>query len=289
MSNTEPRPKVPRTMDYTDDERALAREVQGRAAPTTEQERRRKLGPLAKVGVVLGGLGLAGTLGLVGKSMGGGEAAPAPEKGTATSAPVSPGESETPASSETETVDAPVEYGISAAEFENNPEAIPKAYNDQLNAFRLDGATKEAYDSTDYLSMELHEFVDTISTPVDQKFVDELFIENWDQNPALADYVLAELQIAQRTRELRLLSYNGVDNADMEAYYRERVIESTETTGKPIITTSTLWSERDNGPKTSVDDNSYGTDVNTFAGGDTFVWVNEGGKLKISDVSPYEG
>lgn len=292
MSNTEPRPKVPRTMDYTDDERALAREIQGRAPSTQEEERKKGLGLKGKVGLVLAGLGIAGTAGLVGKSMGGGEPAPAPEKSPATSAPVTPGEtpaaSESPTTAETETPEAPVEYGIST-ELESNPEAIAEAYYGQYNAFLIDVATREAYDSTDYLAMDLTDFVETKSVETNQKFVDELFIENWDQNPALAEYVSRTLQIAQRTRELRLLSYNGVDNADLEPYYREKVIQSTETTGAPIITTSVSWTERDNGPKTSVMDNLNGPDVNSLAGGDTFIWVNEDGKLKISDISLYAG
>jgi len=233
----------------------------------------------AKVaGVALGLLGAGAAV--VGVTQGG-EANPTPERSPSASATPNPGEKEV--------AEKPVEFGIPAAKFEKNPEALGREYYNQMNAYMIAGATQEAQNSDEYVTIDLHEYVDQLSAPIDQNYIGSLFIDEWQQNPQLSDYVVTLSDIAQRTRELRLLSWSGVENADLEPYARELVVESMEVTGEPVITTSTRWTERDNGPKTNVLDNLDGPDVNSFYGGETFVWVNVDGQMKIADISHYDG
>ena len=244
---------------------------------------------------LLGTTAVAGFIGLKGDS----DKAPVDRTATepVASAPAKPGkaqESETAKPEQTATPEQTAspeaqpagEFGISAAEFENNPEQLGREYYAQHNAYWIAGATEEAARADRSYEIPMEQYVAEISAPIDNAFVEAMFIDEWEANPALLDYVTTEIAIANRTRELRLLSYVG-DNPT--PYVREDRIESMTTTGAPIITTSTRWTGYDNGPETAVANNMDGQDVNTMAGGETFVWVNVDGQMKISDISHYDG
>lgn len=236
-----------------------------------------------KIVVALAGLGLVGG-GIAGYSaMKGGEA---PERTDTTSA----GATKTPGTKiEKATPEqAPAAgFGIPAEKYKANPELLGQEYYRQLNEFRIAGATEEAASSDRAYEITKEEFVAEFSTPINSEFIEDMFIPDWETNPELADYVHAELAIATRTRELRILSYGGGTDA-IEPYVRETVPESIQGTVDPLRT-STRWVGRDNGPNTSVADNMDGQDVNTMAGGETLTWVNVGGQLKIADVTHFNG
>ena len=254
-----------------------------------DKDKKKGLGLKGKIGLALAGLGIAGTAGLVGKSMGGGEAAPAPEKGTATSAPVNP--SETPVANETEAPQEFKGFGLSAAEFEGNPEALADAYVAQLNAFNIAGSTLEA--SNDEARNGSDEaFIAEFSAPIDADFIDSLFVENWAENTELSEYIAARVAIAHRARELRMLSYTAVEiDPSYEPYVRETIIDdgSVRATDTPELVVSYTWSERDNALESGMTNNIDGEDVNTLTGGNTFTWVKVGDQMKISGVSSYTG
>lgn len=246
--------------------------------PGTLTSKDKKVSPFKKAGVALGSLAAVVALGIGAKSALGGESTES-QSTTGNSAPANAGE--------TEKAEQAFEFGIPAAEFQNNPEALVQEYYNQINALRIAGATEQAAKSDRAYEISKEEFVNEFSAPIDADFAEALLIDNWQSNPDLAEYFTTEFEIANRTRELRILSFGGGTNA-IEQYEREKVMTSAEGTLDPL-TTSSRYTERDNAEMTIVKDNLDGQDVNTMGGGETITWVNVDGQLKISDITYFAG
>ncbi|MGB3945790.1 MAG: hypothetical protein WBK76_03055 [Candidatus Saccharimonadales bacterium] len=205
------------------------------------------------------------------------ESNPTSERSPASSAPATAGE--------TETAEQPIEYGISAAEFENDPEALIREYYAQHNAFLIAGATKEAEQSDDRYTLDTDEFITQLSTPINEEFIGELFVDDWIENPNLAEYVISFVEVAEYTRKLRIFSLsNAAQDSGLEPYTREMIINSVEVSSEPSITTSVKVTDHDNRFATNVADHLEG-EPNDATGGGTYTWVNIDGKMKIADIS----
>lgn len=206
-----------------------------------------------------------------------GESNPTPERSPASSAPATAGE--------TETAEQPIEFGLSAAEFESNPEALIREYYAQENAFVIAGATKEAEQSNDRFTMETDEFITKLSTPINEEFIGELFVDDWIENPNLAEYVISLVEVAEYTRKLRIFSLsNAAQDSGLEPYTREMILNSVEVSSEPSITTSVQVTDHDNRFATNVADHLEG-EPNDATGGGTYTWVNIDGKMKIADIT----
>lgn len=241
-----------------------------------------------KVGLLLAGLGIAGTAGVVGKSMAGGENnAPAPRAPEA-SAPVTPGTQEsqasTPEASATpEQEVATGEFGISAAEFKDNPEALVAEYYNQRNKYYIAGADEKAANADDRFEVTMDEYVQELSVKPDQAFMNDLFVEGWQDNQALVDYINSEIHVANITRRVRLETFSG-GTEDKEPYVRETILDSVQVDSTDPLVTSDRWHEQDNRDMNTAEEVLEG-DTNDNTGGSTFTWVEVDGLMKISDVS----
>lgn len=222
---------------------------------------------------VAGGVAVVAT-GLVGAAAGGvfgGSEKTAPDQRPTASAPEKPSATEE------------YKFGLSTAEYANNPEALATAYYDQQNAFQIAGATEEAANADKRFEMPLLEYVDYISKDIDAAFVDAFLIDNWQDNPHLVAFVDANIDVAHSTRALRLTTYSG-GTEDKEPYVREVVLDEVSGTVDPL-TTSARWHGRDNSDMNTAEESATGVDPNTETGGSTFTWVDVDGELKISDVT----
>lgn len=200
---------------------------------------------------------------------------------TSTGATATPGEVD----SNNETTD--VEFGLSVTEYEKDPEALAYAFNDQLNAFYIAGVDEKVASADARYEMSDEEYVDLISTEIDQAFVDALFVEDWQKNPALVELVGGTVEIAHSTRWGRLVTYGG-GTEEKEPYVRGRTLDDATGTINPLTTTM-RWHEFDNRDMNTVESSMTGVDPNTETGGATYTWVVVDDQLKISDSEYYAG
>lgn len=236
---------------------------------------------LVALGAVLGA-------GLTGYKASGNDKAPAERDTTepVASAPVTPGKSEEtqPANPEGESTTA---FGISAAEFEANPEQLAREFYAQLNEYYIAGADEAAATADRKYEITMDEYIHEISEPIDIEFIDNLFVEGWQDNPELAEYVHSVEYVAQTTRQVRIMTYSGgTDN--IEPYVRESIVDEVVATTDPL-TTSVRWHGQDNRDMNIAEDVTTGEDPNQNTGGSTFTWTNVSGQLKISSFTPYSG
>lgn len=158
----------PDIAETTEQLKALHAQPDAKVPVEHQDDRKDGMSLKTKAGLLLAGLGIAGTAGFVGKSLaGGGEASPAPTTPEA-SAPVTPGPAETQAPSpEVETeMD---KYGINVADYPTFEEAVKAFYQ-----------KKEEY----YASSS-----DKMDQPGDSKYLDALFGPDWASSDELGEYV----------------------------------------------------------------------------------------------------
>jgi hypothetical protein len=239
----------------------------------------KKGGLKRKIGLALAGIGLVGTGGFVAKTTMGGEAAPAPEREPSVSAPVNPGEvAEQPQSAE---------FGLSSAEYLDNPTARVEAYYEQIGQLYVEGITQEVAEDPRRFELGEDAYIDEVTQGISGRFIESLYVEGWENNPRLVADIDNLLTIVDRTRELRLYSYTAI-GGDLQPYARELIAESVQTPDNPLIT-DVAFREADNRYETSVVDNIDGIDINTVTGGEVITWTEVDGQLKISDIQPYTG
>lgn len=247
----------------------------GRAAAPAERPGFVKRAVIGTTAVLATGVGVVGY-----NTLGGDDTEPSKPQGS-NSAPANPGESK----GSTQEQEQTVEFGISAAEFRDNPEALAtEYYEEQYNPLLIAGINKEMATSSESLSTEPQIYVIEKTQHIDQEFINELFVPDWQDNPRLAEYVGSVLDVAHSVRWARMLS----SDQDGEIPYERKAIPTKVTGTVDPLTTSVRWRGEDNQDVAQVG-NLTGVDPNTLTGGGTFTWVEVDGKLKISDVTYYEG
>lgn len=192
---------------------------------------------------------------------------------------------ETPSDSETN--NSTVEFGISANEFANNPEALANEYYTQHNTMMIAGITQEVRNADRRFELTDREYVSEIAQPIHEDFVDKMFVSNWEENPELADYVNTLLEISLDTKEIRLKT-DPTKPENTEPYERKLVLEKVTGNISPLET-SVLWVDENNSALNEGEEFSTGTYSSGLTGGETLTWVNEDGKLKISNITHYDG
>lgn len=196
--------------------------------------------------------------------------------------PVNPGEAEN--NEKTETI---TEFGLDPATYEKDPEALAHAFNEQVNAFYIAGVDEKIASADKRYEMQDDEYVDYISTEIDQEFVNALFVKDWHENPNLVELVDGTLSIAHSARWGRLVTFGGGTD-EKEPYVRGKELDEVTGTTNPLTTTM-RWHEFDNRDMNTVESSMTGVDPNTETGGATYTWVVEDGQLKISDSTYYAG
>lgn len=183
---------------------------------------------------------------------------------------------------------ATYDFGISAAEYENNPEALGKKFYEIYNSFLATGATEKQATSDDRLKMGDIEYSRYISQDVDQAFTDDVFVQNWEDDPELAAYVNNLIEIGHITRHGRLATYPVGTEEDIP-YERQYIVDNVGGSTNPLIT-NINWHGYDNRNENSVEEVIIvDHDINNDTGGDTITWVEENGQLKISSIDYYTG
>lgn len=247
-----------------------------------------KPGIAKKVIAAIAGVAVLGGGAFVGvKTLAGGGDSAKPEARPTNSAPVTPGETAGSTETKTDAASGPFEFAIPAAEFETNPHDLAVEYNSLFNKFLIAGADEKAAHADERYEMVGSKYVLTFSKAIDQKFVDELFVDDWYKNEELAQYVDRTMEIAHDTRQARLLTYTG-GTEDKEPYVRETILDEIAGTTNPLVT-SMRWHEHANTDMNTAEDVLTGVDVNSQYGGQTFTWKNVDGQLKISGISHYDG
>lgn len=236
---------------------------------------------LTRTGVALAGFALA--------ACGGGETtkavdpAPANTSETPSATPTPMVESVTESTPETET--GPVTFGISAAEYLNDPNERAQEFVRQYNALQTTGIDKEVATSEDIRDVGVEAYLEQISDQPVNEFFSELLVDDWASSPNLVEAVASMTGVTYRTRELRLLSL-GNNMGDLAPYYREMVIDEAQPAEDPMVTNFSYY-EKDNASETGVADNIDGIDVNKLTGGLSITWVEVDGKLKISNIATF--
>lgn len=192
---------------------------------------------------------------------------------------------ETPADTETDTSTA--EFGINASEFANNPEALANEYYMQHNTMMIAGITQEVRNADRRFELTDREYVSEIAQPIHEDFVDKMFVSDWEENPELADYVNTLLEISLDTKEIRLKT-DPTKPENTEPYERKLVLEKVTGNISPLET-SVLWVDENNSALNEGEEFSTGAYSSGLTGGETLTWVNEDGKLKISNITHYDG
>lgn len=186
-----------------------------------------------------------------------------------------------------ETDNSTVEFGISANEFANNPEALANEYYTQHNTMMVSGITQEVRNADRRFELTDREYVSEIAQPIHEEFVDKMFVSNWEENPELANYVNTLLEISLDTKEIRLKT-DPTKSENTEPYERKLVLEKVTGNISPLET-SVLWVDEDNSALNQGEEFSTGAYSSGLTGGETLTWVNEDGILKISNITHYDG
>ena len=222
--------------------------------------------------VALLGAAAAGTFGIL-KATTGENNSVTPNEEPTISAPVVPGE----------TIEvSTLKFGISSVEYANDPEALGKEYYSQFNKFLIAGVDEKSANASSRFETPLPEYVDSLSTTINQEFVESIFAPGWESDPELAAYVQSIADVAHSTRTNRIISYGGgTDNQEQGLYVREFRVDEISGTTDPLET-SIRWHGYE-----SRDMNANGINPNEDTGGDIFTWKEIDGQLKITGVSHY--
>lgn len=248
--------------NFGDDAQGERLREANRLAEQTRKRRRKKTVAGIVAGTVLIGGGTAVAM-LTGGS---------PERAeTTSSAPGETGKSE----------EKPVEFGLSATEYAKDPEALAQAFYAQMDSLFIAGINETTAHADERYEMSDNEYIDMISSEVDEQFIDNLFVEGWQNNPDLATYVATVIETAHDTRWGRLKTYSGGTD-DKEPYVRRIVVDEASGTTHPL-TTVVRWHGYDNRDMNTAEDGMTGLDPNTETGSETLTWKNVDGQLKISD------
>jgi hypothetical protein len=251
---------------------------------TSRYSKKQKFGAAVAVAVV----GTGAFLGIKTMTNGGGNDHESTVPSTTTSAPANPGKTDpTQTSGEAEPQARTGDFGISAADFDGNPEILVQEFYKQQNEYFIAGADEKAANADERFQVTMDEYVGSLSAPIDEAFIENMFVKNWDSNSRLAGYVSAIEEIAKTTRRVRLETYSG-GTEDKEPYVRETVLDNAVTSVDPL-TTSVRWHEQDNRDMNTAEEVLTGVDPNEQVGGETFTWVEEDGLMKISDITHYDG
>jgi len=256
---------------------------------------RTRLALRTRTGQVIAGLTLsglvAGGLGVAHELNGSSEKAPA-KSDKNTSAPAQTGEV---VKDNTDKEAAAPEFGLSAEQYEGNYEALAKEYYKQHNALLIAGIDKSNVTSQDRLwkdkkngvSQNDEDYIFSIANPIMDKYVDALFVPNYEDDPALADYVQTLREIAFDTKLARIKTYSSEDK---EPYVRALQTDEIAGSNDPL-TTSVTWFDSDNRTENHAADlfTDTSVDPNTQTGGETFTWVKVGDQLKISGITHFDG
>jgi len=179
------------------------------------------------------------------------------------------------------------EFGLDVATYEKDPEALARAFNEQLNAFYIAGVDEKVASADERYTMSDSEYVDILSAEIDQEFIDALFVENWQNNPNLVELVDGFKAVAHSTRWGRLVTYAG-GTENKEPYVQEVILDEVTGTLDPLTTTA-RWHGFDNRDMNTVENSMTGVNPNTETGGFTYTWKVVDGQLKISDSEYYAG
>lgn len=234
--------------------------------------------------LIIGGSALAAALIAGGAWLGlsGGDKADEPKAEPTASAPASPGE--TPATAETPLSTGPVELSV---EKYQDPETLVRAYVKQEQAWIDAGKDKlpaTIEDADPYPTNQAA--VDYAIGATDDKYVKALFVEDWESNPSLVDYVEERKTMHDSELNLYFLTIPELsqDDADIEPYDGTQEVsavrELSSSDDERVIEFD--WTASDNSAlnrggtylKNPVD-GTYGTTKLTFA--------NVDGIWKVSD------
>lgn len=303
MSHTERHPIVPSTPEgitedgITSREAALARVLESRAeagtaqrpTPTREASQgsteRSGFGwkkPIAAVALLAAGAGIFGA------TRGGEEPTPGSEREPSVSATQNPGETE--ASQEAE----PTSFALSGPEaYQTAPEKIAEDYFDRFNSWLNSGYSADAVNDPRRQELGDEAFGAIITEPLDTQFANEMFVSDWTSNPNLTQFYDGSLQNHYGTFLLALktapVEDGGVAQVNEEQYQRSATpdMDTAEiiTADESVISLRVDWQGSDNQDKNRAEELNGGFNPNEEAGSYMLTFVDEGGQMKLSDIS----
>lgn len=267
MSELRHTPQIPDTMPYTEAEKELARKKQQEVAAA---KKRKRNGIIAGIGG--GAVLLTGGL-FAGKSLAGGEATPEPGIEPTASAPANPGE-EKPTQTE---------VGLNAEQL-TSPEAVIAAYQDIENEWYMDGATLENKKANDF-SLTPEEYAAKVAGAEDDKYINALFVENWQSNPTLNTFVETVQNVHAETVFINFFTTDSGDSRDQESYKLWIEFSNTQIVDQsPSEITATVdFAYKDNSEYNRAME-YLPTEIEEYTGTQTITWTVVDGKWKISNV-----
>lgn len=198
-----------------------------------------------------------------------------------TSASITPGEAQkTPE----------VKFGISAAEFNNNPTALAEECIRQINQLYISGVNKSSAESPQRSDFpDDKSYVETtISPQYDEAFINSLLAEGWEDNPRFYKWATNITTIADTTRTVRMATMSG---GTQKPYVRALSINGAVTSEikGDVIVTSIPWRGWDNRNENNADEDIYkngAPDINGETGTDVITWQVDPstGLRKITDA-----
>jgi hypothetical protein len=238
--------------------------------------------------VALLGAGAAAALGIT-KGFGGGEVNPVPERSPAASATPNPGETEAPQEAE------PTSFALSGPEaYATNPEQIAADFFDRWNYLYSSGYSADAVKDERYAQLTNEDYANILNEPFDTKFASEMFASDWTDNPNMTQWYDTTMQEHWTTTTMALkiapVEDGGFTPSTEERYLRTmnpdtdtaEVISADES----VISLRVSWNGGDNRDKNDVESViGNGFDPNQESGSYILTFVNEGGQMKLSDIS----
>lgn len=266
MREAQRRPKVPDTMVYTDEERELARQKQQEVHNAKKSKRTKLIASVAGGAVLLAGGTFAGM-----KFAGGGDSGPAPDREPAASAPQNPGETEVKT----------VEWGADATELLDTWQ-LAQNFHDQQAQFLIAGIDTSTVDSDRQFEIGQEAYIDEISAPIDQAFLDAWLAPGWEKNPTLVEKADNWIALAHQTRDLRLRT----DSPDDEELFTQ-AYETTSITvdAQDEMVVRTEWQCVMNTDKNRAEEIFPDIVDACRTGSYTFTFTEVDGKAKISNIT----
>jgi hypothetical protein len=244
------------------------------------------------VGVALLAVGGAAALG-IGKATGGGnEDAPISPDSTA-SAPAEPGETENvetaPLTPEQVAELAPKPTPLTLEQYGTDGDALVRAYMVQFNDWMTANATQEASDA--WGSEMLEAFVAKINKPVDDAYVEALFVSDWREHPRLVQVIDSYREGHAAGVRGNLMTTDSYNDADLEPYvYGWNLMDvKVHSASRDEIVAAYRWEGWDNAHRNRGDTIFTEGSFDGKAGGASLTWTNEDGVWKIVDHQYYAG
>lgn len=244
-----------------------------------------------KVAVVGGAAATAGAIAGGFAAFGGSDNDPAGDRQPSTSVPANPSETEDLTPDQVAEL-APKPTELTVERYGTDGDALTRAYMSQFNDWMTANATQEASDTFNPVEHGGYEqYVPLINKPVDDAYIDALFVSDWQERPqlrtAVADYIEGHANGVQ----INLMTTDSGNAEDLEPYQYGWEVGSvaveTESTNEIVV--SYRWEGVDNSDMNRGDVISSEGSSDGVTGGATLTWVNEDGVWKIADHKYYAG